>query len=149
MQWQEILNRIWKRVEINPQSGCWEWQGSRHNRSGHGRMRHPVTQKMVYVHRLMYELAYGEIPVLDVVRHRCDNAKCCRPAHLELGSIRDNTQDRLDRGRYGNKLDANTAVQIRVDHWKGTAIDRLAWDYSVSRATIYDIISYKTWKHVQ
>jgi hypothetical protein len=145
----ELIKRIWARIEVSEQAGCWEWQGSKHNRSGHGRMRLPGAKKMVYVHRLMYELFKGPIPELDVVRHRCDNACCCRPAHLELGSVRENAQDRLERGRYGNQLDEYTVTSIRIDYWKGFGIDRLSWDYSVSRSTIYDVINYRTWKHVQ
>jgi len=145
MHWVDILNRIWPRVKVNEKSGCWEWQGCTHNRSGHGRTRHPVTQKMVYVHRLMYELAKGEIPPLEVVRHKCDNPRCCRPAHLELGSVQDNAQDRLERGGYSVKLDFQVAERIRLDHAKGATVDRLAWDYSISRATVYDVIKHRTW----
>jgi hypothetical protein len=32
----------------------------------------------------------------DVVRHRCNNARCINPEHLELGSRGDNLQDERD-----------------------------------------------------
>jgi hypothetical protein len=149
---KKLINRIWSHVVVHPETGCWEWQGSTHNRSGHGRIRVGSAAsggKMQYVHRVMYELFKGSIPELEVVRHKCHNPKCCRPAHLELGSILDNNHDRLHIGGYAQELDSTAVVDIRIAYWKGHDVPRIAWDFSISRATVYDVLKGRTWKHVQ
>lgn len=46
-------------------------------------------------HRLAYEL-YNNVTVHDeiMVRHSCDNRKCCNPLHLSLGTNQDNMDDK-------------------------------------------------------
>lgn len=55
--------------------------------------------KTVGAHRATYEDANGPIPVGLVVRHRCDNKRCVRLDHLELGTPADNSRDMVERGR--------------------------------------------------
>jgi hypothetical protein len=42
---------------------------------------------------------HGDIPAGKIVLHRCDNPKCCRPDHLQIGTIADNNHDRDAKGR--------------------------------------------------
>lgn len=81
---------------------CWEWRGDR-NELGYGRLT--LTRKgldKARVHRLMFERYFGPIPDGSVVRHKCDNPPCSNPDHLELGTMADNSQDMVERGRHGN-----------------------------------------------
>lgn len=72
------------------ENGCWLWEGYL-DPSGYGRIKHGTLQ---YAHRLMWALENGPIPKGMVVRHLCDNRRCCNPEHLAIGTHKDNSQDR-------------------------------------------------------
>ena len=70
---------------------CWIWKAS-HNRSykqdgkaKYGRFR--LGSKRVYVHRYMYELCHGPIPMNMEVHHTCFNSLCVNPEHLEAATV--------------------------------------------------------------
>ena len=69
---------------------CWNWNNSV-NDSGYGKLT--LNRKQYRVHRITYELVNGKIEDKLLVRHKCDNRKCCNPDHLELGNKLDNTLD--------------------------------------------------------
>jgi hypothetical protein len=50
-------------------------------------------------HKLMYMLAVGPVPAGMCVMHKCDNAPCCNPDHLKLGTRAENNQDMHRKGR--------------------------------------------------
>lgn len=82
---------------------CWQWKGAA-NARGYGRFK--IRSVLFSPHRVAYRLAYGEIVDADdyhgsVVLHRCDNPRCCNPAHLTLGTQRENVidMDAKNRGR--------------------------------------------------
>lgn len=87
--------RFW--AHVSKGDGCWEWMGARTN-AGHGTVN-VGGGRFDRAHRVAWRLAHGEIPDGHVVRHRCDNARCVRPEHLELGTQRDNIHDMMSRGR--------------------------------------------------
>ena len=89
-----------------------------------------------------------------VVRHRCDNPACINPAHLELGTQKDNVQDSVLRGRAirspgesngRSKLTVDQVLEIRASAEAGI---KLAQIYGVSSAVISGIKLRKLWKHV-
>ena len=105
--------------------------------------------KVVRLHRHIYEECFGEIPKGLVVRHKCDNTFCINPEHLELGTHKDNVNDKVKRNRQakgeknGNaKLTKEQVSQIRNDNRMGKEI---AKDFNVSRATISQIKNKITW----
>lgn len=79
-------------------SGCIEWQGYR-NKLGYGRRRFRGEKQLV--HREVYSLIHGGRPIPSglLVCHRCDNPSCINPAHLFLGTHKDNCQDAIKKGR--------------------------------------------------
>jgi hypothetical protein len=74
-----IQDRIYPRLALNAETGCWEWQGAR--REGYGVVGD--VQKVIYVHRFVYEHMVAEIPDGLVIDHLCANRACANPEHLE------------------------------------------------------------------
>jgi hypothetical protein len=90
------LERFWSKVDRQAESDCWEWQADRQT-TGYGRFT--FDGKVRKAHRMAYALAVGPIPEGMQVLHRCDNPPCCNPAHLWLGTMKDNMADREAKGR--------------------------------------------------
>lgn len=91
---------FWARVDKSAgPDACWPWTGSTF-RSGYGQIgnRHLP----VLAHRAAHQLTHGAIPRGACVLHRCDNPLCCNPAHLFVGSARDNARDKAAKGRCRN-----------------------------------------------
>lgn len=86
---------FWDKVSI--WETCWEWTGSL-KENGYGSFK--SGSKAWNAHRFAYTFAYGEIPDGSLVCHRCDNPSCVRPAHLFLGTARENTMDMVSKGRW-------------------------------------------------
>jgi hypothetical protein len=83
--------------------GCWLWLGALTTR-GYGKVTPPGNKgHTVYVHRIAYALRHGEIPAGLFVCHACDVPNCINPAHLFLGTARDNSLDQKQKGRSSKK----------------------------------------------
>lgn len=94
MSWVE---RFWSKVDRS--GDCWEWQASR---STHGYGFFGRDGKVLYAHRVSYEITNGLIPKGPKrlhVCHHCDNPPCVRPDHLFLGTASDNLNDAYRKGR--------------------------------------------------
>lgn len=82
-------------------------------------------------------IALGSIKGL-VIRHQCHNPRCINPAHLLLGTHKDNMQDCIDAGRLGNrgrkeKLTLEQQAAIKKDFRQNKII---AKEYEVTGCTI-------------
>ena len=58
-----------------------------------------IGRKYTLAHRASLVWLRGDIPDGMFVCHRCDNPRCCNPAHLFVGTAQDNTDDMLAKGR--------------------------------------------------
>ena len=90
-----FAERFWSRVE-KQENGCWKWIGAKFHR-GYGRVN--SGGKMLRANRVAYEISKGDIPVGMVVCHKCDVPLCVNPDHLFLGTIKDNVDDMIRKGR--------------------------------------------------
>ena len=85
-------------------NGCIEWQGFR-TEDGYGRRRFRGFKCLV--HREVYALTHHiTIPFGLIVCHTCDNPPCINPAHLFLGTHKDNVQDCVKKGRHKGSLNS-------------------------------------------
>lgn len=147
--------RFWKHVRKT--KTCWLWTGS-HGQDGYGRITPDGDgeQQCNYsAHRASWEIHYGKQPKGMLVCHRCDVRDCVNPAHLFLGSRKDNHQDMLNKGRHahgergGNtKLTAEHVLEIRRLHSEGASMYSLGKTFGVGGTTIGYIVSRRTWKHI-
>jgi hypothetical protein len=74
---------------------CWVWRG--YTKNGYGAMS--VSDRMVYAHRLSFQMHHGPIPLGKEVCHTCDNPRCIRPSHLFAGTRKQNVHDAITKGR--------------------------------------------------
>lgn len=112
---------FWSKVSKTDR--CWVWRGFL-SEGGYGYFS--FRAKSYLVHRFSWELANGvAVPSGQQVCHVCDNPKCVRPDHLQLGTARDNQADR--RRKETTRLrDADKAYFRRVkddECWRGHPLD--------------------------
>lgn len=99
MTTQTTEEQFWTQVDMRGQDECWIWKNGRSH--GYGCVR--WYGRHAQAHRLAWELTNGAIPEGMCVCHHCDNPPCCNPAHLFVGTIRDNNMDAMDKGRMNNE----------------------------------------------
>lgn len=96
---------------------------------------------------------------MQLVLHTCDNPSCINPDHLFAGSVKDNADDmmRKGRGRCGvmpgvanahAKLTDDIIRDIRLRAASGETHRVIADRYGVARATVSAIVRRKSWRHV-
>lgn len=99
----DVEERFWRKVNLL--GSCWEWTGNR-MKGGYGTF---AFRKGTWgAHRVAYTLCVAEIPDDKMLLHSCDNPGCVNPAHLRVGSHKDNMEDKVARGRQRNGKESQT-----------------------------------------
>lgn len=92
-----IEQRFWTKVQKS--DGCWLWTATK--TKGYGMILGP-NRIPLQAHRVAWRLTFGDIPSGLSVLHHCDVPLCVNPAHLWLGTQKDNLEDAERKGRrYG------------------------------------------------
>jgi hypothetical protein len=142
--------RFWRKVSVNSDTGCWEWNVKSKDKDGYGLFQ--IKDRAIRAHRVAWQMYAGAWPWAMQVCHRCDNPKCVRKEHLFLGTNDDNHRDKAEKRRSLHgvrnpkaKLTPEQVLAIRA------AVDsnkECAAKYGVTKENIYHIRTGRTWKHV-
>lgn len=166
-----MADRFWEKVMKT--DGCWWWTGAAVEK-GYGRFLRKSGGHMATAHRVAWELTIGPVPDGLFVLHSCDikwppdvfiYRLCVNPAHLFLGTIKDNALDMAAKGRSTKgrkmpnpprgerqgkaKLTDDMVREARIRRANGESQTAIALDFGVNQSAISDIILGKTWTHVR
>lgn len=147
--------RLWSKVDRRGPDECWPWLGGTRQKEGYGILS--IRRKKMTVSRLIVAEQTGEdVPAGRVVRHTCDNPPCCNPAHLVVGTPRDNSRDAMDRDRVarGERVAGAilTAEQVRAmreyaDEHPDALLPDLGERFDIDPKRLSPILMGKAWKH--
>jgi hypothetical protein len=149
-----MLDRFNNKIIPEALSGCWIWAAST-DKDGYGWFQ--LNGKACQAHRISYTIHNGEIPEGMCVLHRCDNPSCVNPKHLFLGTLKDNAQDRVQKGRSRDdtgelnpcaKLTENQVIEIINTPKTYGSGRKLASKFNTSPQNISDIRNHKRWKYL-
>jgi len=90
-------SRFWGKVAIAGPDDCWDWTASKSGK-GYGNFKIASFEPR-QAHRVAWVIANQRDTDGLLVRHTCDRPSCCNPAHLLLGTAKDNSDDKFSRGR--------------------------------------------------
>jgi len=169
-----LSQRFWNKVDksAGPEA-CWFWTGTTGS-SGYGHLRNRYGRKpnVLMAHRISYELVNGPIPNGLECCHRCDNRACVNPAHLFLGTHKENMEDAARKGRarapkgeanganlhpethckgegmWSAKLTRDQVRVIRIEAQEGLSYAKLGRKYGISDVQIRRIVKRLAWKHI-
>ena len=105
---EKMRERIINRSSPVPFTGCWIWEGRTGN-SGYGSTTFVRALREVMAHRGAYAAWHGPIPDGMCVLHSCDVRCCVNPAHLSLGTKKQNSEQMVQRGRHVSPPTRRTA----------------------------------------
>jgi hypothetical protein len=93
---ERFHGKVSKAPGQGPKGDCWEYQAGKFRR-GYGAFK--VKGKTLKAQRVAYFLHFKLDPGAFLTCHTCDNPPCCNPAHLFLGTLQDNVDDMVIKGR--------------------------------------------------
>lgn len=164
---EKDIARFWSKVEkLGTEAGCWIWTKS----GKYGRLY--AQRQRLKVHRISWMIHRGADPGIMLVCHHCDTPSCVNPEHLFVGTVADNNDDKMKKGRHVSisgdlhpnrmrpermprgsansnaKLTDAKVIDIRIRNAAGVSQRQLALGHGVSQMTISRVITRRTWNHV-
>lgn len=144
---------FWVKVLRPSVDSCWPWVGAL---DGNGYGTFNRKGKKEKAHRQAWRLTQGEIPKHIEVCHKCFQKTCCNPAHLFLGTHKDNMDSAVQKleMRQGEqhacaKLTVEKVKEMRRLYATGTlSYEKIAKIFGVTMMPAWAAITRKTWKSV-
>jgi hypothetical protein len=140
---------FWLRTERNGE--CLEHLAHR----VHGRPQARINGERHPASRWAWILAHGPVPAGLFVCHHCDNPLCVRPEHLFIGTVQDNSDDMVRKGRSAkgekcgaSRTNAADVVEMRRLHAEGVSTARLSGIFGISKSQAKNIVNGRHWRHV-
>lgn len=140
------VERFW--LQVVKTDACWLWSGATDS-DGYGIFSAKLYEK-TYKKAHRFSLSLATKTALDnnlVVLHGCDNPRCVNPAHLSLGTSRENVHDRVAKGRTNKKLN-ELRSEIRLTDAQAQSIladprpySQIAVDFGVDAGSVRNIKS--------
>lgn len=152
---EKEAKRFWAKVRLGKSDDCWEWFGCK-DECGYGSFYYK--RRIRRAHRVSYLVHRGPIPPRYIVMHSCDNPPCVNPAHLGLGTQRDNVEDCMLKNRRAHLTGSSHGMAIfterqvtliRAMHKElGIAPIQIAEWCGVTPTTIHSMLKGKNWSSV-
>jgi len=149
---RDVDERFDSYVETRPPSDCLWWTGGAAH-GGYGQFS--IKGQGCGAHRYSYERHYGPFDKSLCVLHKCDNPGCVNPKHLFLGTVQDNMDDKIKKGRQPRgathsraKLSEENVLDIRRLGAEGVMGLELSDRFKVSSSAIYAILTRRAWAHL-
>ena len=149
------MERFWARVHKT--ETCWLWHGKLSGTKPWLYGEFNNNGNRIRAHRFSWELHNGNIPVGMLVCHHCDNPPCCNPAHLWLGTSKDNAADRDAKGRQEffkgedhnmARLTESDVRKIRSMYLSGIRGKKLDGAFLIAKGYGWRIANRRAWSHV-
>ena|SRR3990167_7410463 len=149
-----IEERFWPKVNKSSPDSCWLWTASL-DANGYGQIGSGGRYgRPLKASRVSWEIHNGPIPDGLLALHRCDVPACVNPAHLFLGTYKDNTQDMMAKGRGpcgerqgSSKLTQSDVQAIRAQRACGIQLKVIALRFGIQPSQVSRIAHHKRWAH--
>jgi len=98
----KIPQHLLAKVQVDPKTGCWNFQGSSPSSNGYERCW--LWGIRWQTHRLFFELTIGKDIRNKQLDHLCENVKCCNPAHMDPVTPKVNCKRKFNRRKFPKKI---------------------------------------------
>lgn len=96
------IERFLALIKINPETGCWDWQGSKGSK-GYGQFilegRRDRKRVRIAPYKFIWEYFNGPMAEGLEPDHTCNNRSCCNPEHVEPVTHAENLRRAVERRR--------------------------------------------------
>lgn len=136
------LPRLLRKICQRGEKDCWLWTGWRQP-SGHGQVYY--RKKLMPAHRAFYMATSGQaLGRFEYVCHRCDNPPCCNPAHLFVGTQKDNMRGIVKKGRHVSVTHPESFVRGSASHLSKLNENQVSEIFDLIKSGMGDTEIFKT-----